>query len=438
MAEALPGGECGEGGKCEEEEEYGWAVLDGGRNCATSTKVGRTSDVAPKEWGLPHSPHIAGGGRRTGCLLGEAGVGLEAQRPTGAAVRQWSRRGWSAERALQVVKMMEDGGWTGRVACLRLGRLQCLNLHVTRRRSSWWLVLLPLPRFSQASSPSLGVIPHNSHIRPGRHMPLRLPMRRPIVAPITFVPAGLPSRRLCDTSLLLYSPRPGSRQRFVAGLVPVVCFRCLVNTGALFVAAASSKPASDRHHRPTARAVHIPNLLQHTQNLITSNESRPLVICIPPALTEIPHFLRGLSPFPAGLHAPKTALLRLQLPTTLASVPSLSVRKNSWALKQSRVSYSSVTLLSLPGMAMENLSAHDSNPQPVPKDQITDDANGLQLDEGRLKQFYIGSIDQGTTSTRFIIFDGIGEPVAQHQIEFSQKYPQSGLVHAYRSKARES
>jgi glycerol kinase len=80
-------------------------------------------------------------------------------------------------------------------------------------------------------------------------------------------------------------------------------------------------------------------------------------------------------------------------------------------------------------MAIENASAHDTNPQPVPKEQVADIADGPQLDEEKLKQSFIGSIDQGTTSTRFIIFDGLGEPVAQHQIEFTQKYPQSGLVH---------
>jgi len=46
--------------------------------------------------------------------------------------------------------------------------------------------------------------------------------------------------------------------------------------------------------------------------------------------------------------------------------------------------------------------------------------------ENVLSQFYIGSIDQGTTSTRFIIFDGIGQPVASHQHEFRQHYPESG------------
>ncbi|KAG9953577.1 glycerol kinase, partial [Aureobasidium melanogenum] len=39
---------------------------------------------------------------------------------------------------------------------------------------------------------------------------------------------------------------------------------------------------------------------------------------------------------------------------------------------------------------------------------------------------FIGSIDQGTTSSRFLIFNKAGEPVASHQEEFSQIYPQPG------------
>jgi glycerol kinase len=78
-------------------------------------------------------------------------------------------------------------------------------------------------------------------------------------------------------------------------------------------------------------------------------------------------------------------------------------------------------------MGIEKASAASSSePQPVPKEQISESASGTQLDEKKLKKFYIGSIDQGTTSTRFIIFDGVGEPVAQHQIEFTQIYPHSG------------
>lgn len=39
---------------------------------------------------------------------------------------------------------------------------------------------------------------------------------------------------------------------------------------------------------------------------------------------------------------------------------------------------------------------------------------------------FVGSIDQGTTSSRFIIFDGEGVPVTSHQIEFENMYPESG------------
>lgn len=41
---------------------------------------------------------------------------------------------------------------------------------------------------------------------------------------------------------------------------------------------------------------------------------------------------------------------------------------------------------------------------------------------------YVGALDQGTTSTRFIIFDEKGSHVASHQIEHQQIYPQPGWV----------
>jgi glycerol kinase len=42
------------------------------------------------------------------------------------------------------------------------------------------------------------------------------------------------------------------------------------------------------------------------------------------------------------------------------------------------------------------------------------------------EESFVGSIDQGTTSTRFLIFNKDGEPVVSHQIEFKQFYPQPG------------
>ncbi|KAF1869661.1 hypothetical protein Lal_00017236 [Lupinus albus] len=39
---------------------------------------------------------------------------------------------------------------------------------------------------------------------------------------------------------------------------------------------------------------------------------------------------------------------------------------------------------------------------------------------------FIGAIDQGTSSTRFIIYDGSAKPIGSHQVEFTQFYPQAG------------
>ncbi|GAA5813343.1 hypothetical protein MFLAVUS_006820 [Mucor flavus] len=41
---------------------------------------------------------------------------------------------------------------------------------------------------------------------------------------------------------------------------------------------------------------------------------------------------------------------------------------------------------------------------------------------------YIGAIDQGTTSTRFLIFDESGSLVTSHQLEFEQIYPRPGWI----------
>ena len=41
---------------------------------------------------------------------------------------------------------------------------------------------------------------------------------------------------------------------------------------------------------------------------------------------------------------------------------------------------------------------------------------------------FIGAVDQGTTSTRFIVFDHDGRPVAKHQLEHQQVLPRAGWV----------
>ncbi|KAK2002333.1 glycerol kinase [Colletotrichum falcatum] len=42
------------------------------------------------------------------------------------------------------------------------------------------------------------------------------------------------------------------------------------------------------------------------------------------------------------------------------------------------------------------------------------------------EHWFVGSIDQGTTSTRFLIFNGRGDPIAIHQIEIDNHYPHPG------------
>jgi glycerol kinase len=44
------------------------------------------------------------------------------------------------------------------------------------------------------------------------------------------------------------------------------------------------------------------------------------------------------------------------------------------------------------------------------------------------KEFFIGALDQGTTSTRFMLFDHEGNPSASHQLEHRQIYPKPGWV----------
>lgn len=51
---------------------------------------------------------------------------------------------------------------------------------------------------------------------------------------------------------------------------------------------------------------------------------------------------------------------------------------------------------------------------------------GLWTSKRAPSEWFIGSIDQGTTSSRFLIFNRHMDPVASHQIEFENLYPESG------------
>jgi hypothetical protein len=62
-----------------------------------------------------------------------------------------------------------------------------------------------------------------------------------------------------------------------------------------------------------------------------------------------------------------------------------------------------------------NLAHHEHLPKGI-----------AETEEERRTRWFIGSIDCGTTSSRFLIFDGEGTPIASHQIEFENIYPESG------------
>lgn len=47
-------------------------------------------------------------------------------------------------------------------------------------------------------------------------------------------------------------------------------------------------------------------------------------------------------------------------------------------------------------------------------------------EEEEEEEVYVGSIDQGTSSTRFVIYDREAKPIASHQVEFTQFYPEAG------------
>lgn len=90
---------------------------------------------------------------------------------------------------------------------------------------------------------------------------------------------------------------------------------------------------------------------------------------------------------------------------------------------------SSVDGDSEPATDLDNIDGHQFEVNIAPTE--TDDGDrALLQDEDRrsddLKERFIGTIDQGTTSTRFIIFDCTGVPIAKYQTEFRQIHDHPG------------
>ena len=77
-----------------------------------------------------------------------------------------------------------------------------------------------------------------------------------------------------------------------------------------------------------------------------------------------------------------------------------------------------------PRSIMNGTNGTNGNHVPNGTNGINGATNGTT--NGTAAQAFIGAIDQGTTSSRFLIFNQRGEVVVTHQIEFTQIYPQPG------------
>ena len=78
--------------------------------------------------------------------------------------------------------------------------------------------------------------------------------------------------------------------------------------------------------------------------------------------------------------------------------------------------------------ASEHVAAGASEPQAAGDTENREQSRPRPANVDPKDEVFVGSIDQGTTSSRFLIFDKAGEPVAVHQEEFRQIYPQPGYV----------
>lgn len=78
---------------------------------------------------------------------------------------------------------------------------------------------------------------------------------------------------------------------------------------------------------------------------------------------------------------------------------------------------------------VENRKPRSALPTPEPEVELHEEhlPEGIKETEDELREhWFVGSIDQGTTSSRFLVFNGEGDPVANYQIEFENHYPESG------------
>lgn len=90
----------------------------------------------------------------------------------------------------------------------------------------------------------------------------------------------------------------------------------------------------------------------------------------------------------------------------------------------------------MPHFTGQDATANGVNDHGNPKSNGVNGVNGVNGTNGTngadghvdSDEWFVGSVDQGTTSSRFIIFNSQADVVASHQIEFANYYPESGYV----------
>jgi len=148
--------------------------------------------------------------------------------------------------------------------------------------------------------------------------------------------------------------------------------------------------------------------------------------------------LRSLFPLPSK--RPTIACTFSLTANGLSSVQSTFLKKRSvtsysynFSLFSSSPFYPSYPSSSLAPMdsgsskpiRVTNRNSHRSLPTAYLRSTTATSVVPLRLKNGGPEAF-TAAIDQGTTSSRFLIFDGSGTPQASHQVEFGQLYPHSG------------
>lgn len=168
---------------------------------------------------------------------------------------------------------------------------------------------------------------------------------------------------------------------------------------------------------------------------------------LPPPSTAILHPLLSLLPASKASFLP-TVLWRNSIQAGIGSTRPAEQRNQHSKNINTHQNVRSQREIKMDSMPIRSLSMHSSDaykiPEPETKIQHVEHVNGnvnapatgnhqehlpkglSPTDEERASHWFIGSIDCGTTSSRFLIFDGEGNPVSNHQIEFENIYPESG------------